>query len=135
MIRPKDNLDLERARALTEEIQKRLKQKEDFYELAKRHSDGLNAQMGGRIGFMEKGKSRKEIEEAVFNLKPGEFSPVIQTPAGFHLFLAEAIRPERQAGLPEVQEDIKYQLLEGKGTARYKDWIAKLRESSYISVK
>ncbi len=135
LIRPKDNLDMERAQALSEGLHRRLQQKEDFYELAKRYSDGLNAQMGGRIGFLEKGKSRKEIEEALFRLKPGEFSPVIQTPAGFHLFLVEAIRPERQSDLAEVQEDIKYELLEEKSAARYKEWIARLREDSYISVK
>lgn len=134
-IHPKDNLDLPRARAQAEDLLHQLQQGADFYDLARRYSDGFNSQMGGRMGFLERGKSRKEVDDVLFSLKPGEVSSVIQTAAGFHLFLAEAVRPERQAQLAEVQEEIKYHLLEEKGAIRYKQWVAKLREDSYISVK
>lgn len=135
LIRPKDNKDWARADTQAQDLHRQIKGGADFYELARRYSDGFNAQMGGRIGFLEKGKGRQEIDDALFRLKAGELSPVIRTPAGFHLFLIEAIRPERQAQLPEVQEQIKYLLLEQRAVARYKDWIANLREDSYISIQ
>ena len=135
LIRPKNEMDLERARAEAVELRQQLLGGADFNEMARRRSDGFNAQMGGQLGFLEKGKGRKEIEEVLFTLKPGEISPVIPTPAGFHIFRVEAIRPPHQASLEEVQEEVKYKIYGQKGEVRYREWIAKLRADSYISVK
>lgn len=107
----------------------------DFYELAKRYSDGFNAAMGGKIGFLEKGKNRKEIDSVLFDLKAGEISPVIKTPSGFHIFRVESVRPPHQPELSEIQNEIQNRILNDKGSTRYKDWIARLRADSYISLK
>ena len=135
LIRPKDNLDVSRAYAQAQEIRKQLGAGADFYDLAKRFSDGFNAQMGGRIGLLEKGKNRKEIDSVLFDLKAGEISPIIKTPSGFHIFLIESVRPPHQPSLDEAQNDIQDRILNEKGASRYSDWIAKLRADSYISVK
>ena len=135
LIRPKDNLDVSRAYGQAQEIRKQLGAGADFYDLAKRYSDGFNSQMGGRIGFLEKGKNRKEIDSVLFDLKAGQVSPIIKTPGGFHVFLIESVRPARQAQLSEVQNEVQDKLLQQKGAVRYTDWIAKLRSDSYISVK
>ncbi len=134
-IRPKDNEDVMRAQSQIRDLHKRLGQGEDFHELAKKYSDGFNAAMGGRIGLLEKGKSRKEIDAVLFDLKAGNVSPVIRTPNGFHIFLIESMRPSRQASLSEVQNDIQDRIFQEKAASRYTDWIAKLRADSYISVK
>ena len=50
--------------------------------------DLLGARMwanAGTSGFFGKGDMQKEFEEASFNLKPGEISPVVQTASGLHL--------------------------------------------------
>jgi len=135
LIRPKDNLDVARAESLAKDLYRQLGQGADFYDLARRYSDGFNPSMGGRIGLLEKGKNRKEIDGVLFDLKAGQVSPVIKTPSGFHLFLIESVRPARQAALSEAQSNIQDRLLSEKGSVRYTDWIAKLRADSYISVK
>lgn len=135
LIRPKDSLDIARCHTLAQDLHRKLEGGADFYELAKSHSDGFNAQMGGRMGTIEKGKSRKEIDEVLFKLKAGEISPVIKTAAGFHLFLVEAVRPSRQGELHEVQSDILYKLRNQKGSVRYKEWMKRLRADSYIALK
>ena len=135
LIRPKDNLDVARAQSLAKDLHRQLEQGADFYDLARRYSDGFNPSMGGRIGFLEKGKNRKEIDSVLFDLKAGQVSPVIRTPSGFHLFLIESVRPARQSDLSEAQGEIQDRLLSEKGSVRYTDWIAKLRADSYISVK
>lgn len=135
LIRPKDSLDTARAYAAIQDLRRRLTQGEDFYELASRHSDGPNAKMGGRIGFLEKGKGLPEIDEALFKLKTGEISGVIKTQAGFHLFRVESIRPERKLELQEVQDRIRSQLFQEKMTVQYKEWIEKLKADAYISIK
>lgn len=135
MIRPKDPLDAPRASQQAEEIRRRALAGEDFYDLARRYSDGPNAQMGGRIGFLEKGKSLKEIDSVLFTLKAGEISPVVKTKAGFHLFRAEAVRPSRRASLEEAQANIRTRIVSQKAAARYKEWIEKLKAVAYITIK
>lgn len=134
LIRPKDSLDTARAYATAQDLHRRLTQGEDFYELANRYSDGPNAKMGGRVGFLEKGKSLPEIDEALFKLKTGEISPVIKTQAGFHLFRVDSIRPERKLELQEIQDRIRGRLFQEKMTAQYKEWIEKLKADAYISI-
>lgn len=135
VIRPKDNSDAGRAFSRAQEIHKQVTQGADFYETARKVSEGFNASMGGRIGRIQKGKSRKEVDDALFKLKAGEISPVIKTPGGFHIFKIESKESSRQASLSEVQNDIQDRLLQEKGSARYNNWISKLRSNSYISVK
>lgn len=134
-IRPKDSLDAARAYATAQDLRRRLSQGEDFYDLAGRYSDGPNAKTGGRIGFLEKGKSLPEIDEALFSLKAGEISPVVKTQTGFHLFRVEAIRPARQLELTEVQDRIRQQLFQEKMSAQYREWIEKLKADAYISIQ
>ena len=135
LIRPKDDSQWNRAYAQAQELKRQLDKGADFYDLARRYSDGFNPQMGGRIGFLEKGKNRKEIDNVLFDLKVGQVSPVIRTPLGFHLFLIESVRPARQADLQEAQTQIQNRLLQEKGASRYHEWISKLRSESYISIK
>ena len=135
LIRPKDDGDVTRAYDQAQDLRRQLDKGADFYDLAKRYSDGFNAKMGGRIGLLEKGKNRKEIDRVLFDLKPGQVSPVVRTPAGFQIFLVESTRPASQADLNEAQKLIQDRLLQEKGATRYREWISKLRSESYISIK
>ena len=135
LIRPRDNQDFSRAHAQAQDLHRQLEKGADFYELARRYSEGFNAKMGGRIGLLEKGRSLKEIDHVLFDLKVGQISPIIRTPAGFQIFLIESIRPARQAELGEAQKEIQARLLQEKGEGRYHEWITKLRSESYISIK
>ncbi len=135
VIRPKDAFDVARAQDLAHSLHDQLVKGEDFYDLARRYSDGPNAKMGGRLGFLEQGKSLKEIDQVLFTVKTGDISPVIRTAAGFHLFKVESIRPARQATLEEVQTRIQEKLFQQKLAARYEDWIKKLKAKSYIDIQ
>ena len=135
LIRPADNAEVARAYAQAQDLRRQLGQGADFYELAKRYSDGFNAKLGGRIGWLEKGRNRKEIDEVLFDLKVGQVSPVIKTPVGFQIFLIESARAERQAELSEVQGQIEILLQNQKGSSKFGEWIARLRADAYISVK
>ncbi len=135
IIKPKSSLDPAEARDLASHLHQQLTQGADFYDLAKRYSDGPNAKMGGRLGFIEKGKSLKEIDQALFSLSVGQITPVIKASTGFHIFRVEAVRPARQAELDEVKDKVRDRLFQDKTQTRFKDWIAKLKAESYISVK
>jgi peptidyl-prolyl cis-trans isomerase SurA len=58
----------------------------DFGEFAKRYSEDPGTKnSGGDLGFVRRGEFFTEFEEAVFNLKPQQYSGVIETPIGYHI--------------------------------------------------
>jgi len=135
LIRSKGVLGGPRARTSAEDLRKRLMAGEAFQELAERYSEGLNAKGGGRIGWLEQGRSRPEIEAALFKLKLGEISQVIETPAGFHIFRIESTRPSRKAELKEIEGRIRHMLINQKAGKKYETWIKKLKSEAYITIK
>lgn len=78
---------------------------EKFEELAKANSvDTATAARGGDLGFFGQGRMVAEFERAAFALeKPGDLSPVVQTPFGFHII--ELI--ERKDGPAKPFEEVK----------------------------
>lgn len=86
-IRPKfDSSAVMVARQKLEALQDSLKAGVEFAELAKRHSeDPGSAAQGGDLGFVRRGQFVKEFETAVFSLKEGETSDIVETQFGLHL--------------------------------------------------
>jgi len=77
-------------RELADELLKQLKNGADFSQMAKTHSDDKsNAAQGGELGTFGRGVMVKEFEDAVFALRPGQLSEIIQTPFGFHIAKVE----------------------------------------------
>ena len=74
------------ARRKLEKIRERiLEGKVTFEEMAKSFSeDPGSAAKGGDLGWFSRGQLVKEYEATVLNLKPGEYSEVIESQFGFH---------------------------------------------------
>ena len=68
---------------------------EDFREIAREESSGVEAAKGGEMGLFEMGQLPSEMEKVVFSLKAGEISPVVESSYGYHRFrLDEKLEPE-----------------------------------------
>lgn len=103
------------ARQIAQGILDQLKGGASFEELAKAKSqDPGSAKQGGDLGYFAKGRMVPSFEQAAFALqKPGELSPLIESPFGFHIIKLEDRKP---AG-PAPYEDVKDTLLrEAQGT-------------------
>lgn len=101
----------EEARKKAEEIRERIEKGEDFSQLAKRFSqDTASASKGGDLGYFEEGQMVKAFEEVAFSLKPGETSPVVRTPRGFHIIKAVDVQEERPEPLERVRNIIEEEL-------------------------
>lgn len=111
-----------------------LKDGKDFAEAAKEYSEDISASSGGDVGFVEKGKMVPEFENAVYRLKEGEISDVVETEYGYHLIKAEEIQKGRTLPLREVKNKIQYILSGKKQKSAFEDWMKELRESAFIEI-
>lgn len=135
LIRVGGTVSEEQAKTKARDLWQALKAGADFSELARKHSEGPNADGGGVIGWVTRGRLMPEIEGAVFALEPGEISPVVRSSLGYHIFRMEERRPPHTKPIAEVQKEIRDALYREKFLQRYTEWIGKLKERAYISVK
>ena len=99
----------EKARAKAERVLKQLKEGADFAATARVSSeDADSAAKGGELGYLSPGKTNsEEFEKAVFALKAGETSRVVESPFGYHIIKVEERTEQRTAGFDEVKEYIR----------------------------
>ena len=82
------------AHAKADSILATLKKGGDFAEIAKRESmDPGTRQQGGDLGWNRRGAMVKEFEAWMFALAPGQMSPVIETPFGYHIIRVDRVKP------------------------------------------
>jgi peptidyl-prolyl cis-trans isomerase SurA len=87
------------ARREAEDVLQQLREGGDFEVLAKRFSDDPGTKdRGGDLGWFRRGRMVPEFETAVYALRPGQTSGVVETDFGFHIIRLEKARAgERQA--------------------------------------
>lgn len=73
------------ARALAESIREEIEGGADFADVAREKSEDGSAERGGDVGVVGRGVLAPEYEAAVFDVAPGELTPVVQTAYGFHV--------------------------------------------------
>jgi peptidyl-prolyl cis-trans isomerase D len=83
----------------------------DFERLARENSkDPGSAAQGGDLGFFGKGMMVKPFEEAVFKLKPGEISDIVESDFGFHVIKLTEVKPADIRPFEQVRADIERDL-------------------------
>ena len=103
------------ARIQIEDIEQQLIDGADFAELAKQYSqDTLSAENGGDIGFISKGQTVPEFEDAAFSLSAGETSPIIETYYGYHIIKVLEEQDAYIKSFDEVRETVETYLLNNK---------------------
>lgn len=100
---------LDTARKRGEEALARVKAGEDFAKVAVAYSRDRNRKMirhDRYMVFIKKGDMGKEFDDAVFNLKRGEISPLLRVPEGFIIVRVEEHRAAKELTLKEVRPHI-----------------------------
>lgn len=102
-----------------EEILELAKKGDDFAELAKQYSEGPSGPNGGDLGYFKRGAMVPAFDAAVFQLKEGEISDVVETKFGYHIILLEDIQEEKVSLFDEVKDKIaaKIKKEDAKGLA------------------
>lgn len=87
----KPELTEEQAKAKAEEIRKKIVGGASFEELAKTESDDTGSGAnGGALGEFGRGQMVPEFEQAAFDAKVGEVTPVVRTQFGYHIIKVDS---------------------------------------------
>ncbi len=110
----------EQARKKIEMLSVRLKQGEDFAQVAQNFSeDSTSAPNGGDLGFVPESaleKATPELRKAIEAATPGQVTSVLRTAEGYRIFKIFSKEPAGQRELtdPRVQQNIRETLLNRK---------------------
>ena len=82
------------ARAKAESLAVEIRGGADFEAVARRESmDQTTAQTGGDLGWNRRGLMVRAFDDMMFSLGPGQVSPVVETPFGYHVIKVERVQP------------------------------------------
>ena len=73
-------------------------------QLALVSDDPQTAAQEGEIGWAERGRLLREVEDAAFSLAPGEFAGPVRSLVGYHVVLVEDRREAWRPGLFDIRE-------------------------------
>jgi peptidyl-prolyl cis-trans isomerase SurA len=114
---------------------KRVKDGEDFAEMAKRFSDGSTAKQGGYLGVYKRGELSKELEDVVFKMRKNDVTDVMETKQGFLILQVLEHYDEGEQSLAKVEAEITDKLYSGRMEPAMREYVKTLREQSYVVIK
>lgn len=77
--------DIQKAKAKVDEIIQMLNDGSSFARVSASHSDAPNALEGGNLGWKQPAQLPTLFLDALKNLQPGQISPPLRSPNGFHI--------------------------------------------------
>jgi peptidyl-prolyl cis-trans isomerase SurA len=113
---------------------KRVKDGEDFGEIAKRFSDGATGKEGGFLGTYKRGELSKELEDRVFKMKRNDLTDIIETKQGFLILQVLEHYDEGEQPLEKVRNDITDHLYSQRMEPALREYLKTLREQSYVVI-
>jgi peptidyl-prolyl cis-trans isomerase D len=135
------------AKAKAEDILKQLKAGGSFADLAKKNSDDPGSKdTGGELGFMKRGATVPEFDQASFSLPINQLSDPIKTQFGYHILQVEERQTAHTRPLDEVKTTIAALLTRQKEGAQeqayaqqlaneaQKNGLAKTAEAHHLQV-
>jgi len=135
LIRITDERPPEEAYKRAQEVLQKIKEGGSFADLAREYSDGPGKDEGGDMGMVKRGELMSALDEAVFKLEPGQFSDILQSPVGYHIFKMG----ERQAAvtrdISQARAEIERELFDEALDQEVNRWVKVLRKDAYIAFK
>ncbi|QQR79981.1 MAG: peptidylprolyl isomerase [Deltaproteobacteria bacterium] len=106
----------------------------NFQEVAQQHSEGLEKNKGGDLGWIARGQYPKVIEEACFTLAVGQTSGIISSEYGYHIFKVVEKKPGFQQSFASAKSIIEDILRHEKGSEEMEAWLDTLNQEAKISI-
>lgn len=111
-------------------IQARLaKEPQRFEEQALKHSECPTALDGGKLGDLPRGKLFPELDKALFELKAGEVSGVLESELGFHILRCDTITEAGVLGYDQAKLHIRKLMEQKRKRVCQQAWMKQLLEA------
>ena len=122
------------ARRRLADLRERIVNGGDFAEFARLQSEDSTAAKGGDLDWVYKGDTVPEFERAMDELKPGEISPPVKSPFGYHLI---QVLERRVADVSAERRRLQARqaLRERRADEAYQDWLRQLRDRTYVEIR
>lgn len=122
------------SRELADEAHRALEAGEEFAEVAETLSEEPLAHLGGDQGLLAREDLPKMFSDVLFDLEPGEISPIVPAEYGFHVFQVVERRPAEEMAFEEVAPEIVRELDRRRIDAELERLVAVARDSYDVRV-
>ena len=130
-----DEVKVQAAKAKADDLLKQIREGAAFADIAKKYSQGPSASEGGDLGYFERGKLAKQLEDLTFNLQKKQVSDVVRTKQGFViLMVTDHVAPGVPA-LADIEGRVQEALYMQKLQPALREYLSKLREEAFIDIK
>lgn len=120
---PKDApaADRQKAKARADELLKNVRSTPvSFADIAKKYSqDAGSAAKGGDLDYFARGAMVKPFEDAVFSMKKGDISEVVESDFGYHIIQLTGIKTPKQRSFEELRASIESDLKTQQAQRKY----------------
>ena len=130
-----DEAKIDEAKAKAEDLLKQIRGGASFADIAKKSSQGPSAADGGDLGYFERGKLAKQLEDLTFAMKKNQVSDVIRTKQGFVILMVSDHITPGIPSLAEIEPRLQEAVYMQKLQPALREYLTKLREDAYIDVK
>lgn len=121
------------ARKIAEEIIRKIDGGAPFAEMASIYSSGPERNKGGDRGWVGRDSGMQaDLVKAMFSLKPGHHSQIVELPESIHILYAEEVKTEHVRPLTETRDEIQQKLRTDEARRLYDKWVARLRNKAFV---
>lgn len=110
----------------------KLKAGESFETVANRDSEDGSSNKDGYLGAFKTGEFNPEIERAVSGLAANEYTDVVRSKQGYHIFKLLSKKTTMDPQFLKYKEMIKASLIEKNFSRQLKNWFESKKQDAYI---
>lgn len=122
-------------RADMESILARIRDGEDFFEIAQTESESTTAPAGGVLGYFEDGMLSPEFEQAASTLQRNQTSDVFQVGDALVIIRLLERHPGGILSFDSARTEIQNIVSQDKATPRIREYLTQLRQNGFVEVR
>ncbi len=123
----------EGARKIAAEIIRNVDGGAPFAEMASIYSAGPERTKGGDRGWVGRDSGmHADLVKAMFLLKAGQHSGIVELPESVHILYVEEAKPEHIKPLADVRDEIQQKLRIDERRRLYDRWVARLKNKAFV---